>query len=244
MTNQDHRIPSYSANCSYGARIQYGGRSLTFQFFTNITHSTRNLKKNKPRAQIKPKDFQVLKRNDRLAKKLLWLSVQSCVYTWSAESNIVNFPINKTGTDTASWRHKITRLPAVLLLPSHSIFHLQVCAGSCPQGCHEPRDLLTQHKTRLPISRARITAGAGITKELPIFHHQASSACPYKTVSLILLQESDLSPFTGTAKAPWLWSMTEHSLLIPSTGFLLQPPVSPLRKLESSWSFRFCCMHN
>lgn len=211
-------------------------------------HETLDQKKNKqkPRAQIKPKDLQVLKRNEGLAKKRLWLSVQSCVYTRLVESNIVNFAINKTGTDTASWRHKITRLPAVLLLPSHSIFHLQVCAGSCPQRCHEPRDLLTQHKTELPISRAGITAGAGSTKELPIFCHQASSACPYKTVSLILLQESDVSPFTDTAKAPSLWSMTEHSLLIPSTGFLLQPPVFPLRKLVSSWSwsFRFCCMSN
>lgn len=201
--NQDHRIPSYSANCSYSTRIRYGGRSLVFQFFTYIIHSTKSLKKNKQktRAQVKPKGFPVLKRNDGLAKKLLWLSLQSCVYTRLVEFSVVNFAINKTGTDTASWRHKITRLPAVLLLPAHSIFHLQVCAGSHPQRSHDPRDLLTQHKTKLLISRAGITAGAKSTKKLPIFHYQASSACPYKTVSLILLQEADLSPFTDTAKA-------------------------------------------
>lgn len=136
-------------------------------------------KQQKPRAQNKPKDLQVLKRNNGLAKKLLWLSLQSCVYTRLVESNRVNFAINKTGTDTASWRHKTTRLPAVLLLPSHSIFHLQVCAGSCPQRCCEPRDLLTQHKTKLP-SRAGISARDGSMKKLPIFHHQASQLAHIK----------------------------------------------------------------
>lgn len=43
--NQDHRILSYSANCSYSTRIRYGGRSLVFQFFTYIIHSTKSLKK-------------------------------------------------------------------------------------------------------------------------------------------------------------------------------------------------------
>lgn len=185
--NQDHRIPSHSANCSYGTRIRYGGRSLVFQFFTYIIHSTKSLKKinKKKRARVKPKGFQVLKRNDGLAKKLLWLSLQSCVYTRLVEFSVVNFAINKTGTDTAPWCHKITRLPSVLLLPAQSILHLQVCAGSRPQRSHDPRDLLTQHKTKLLISRAGVTAGARSRKKLPIFHHQESSVCPYKTVSLI-----------------------------------------------------------
>lgn len=147
---EDLKQVSYSASWDYSTRFQY---SLKFQFFTIITHSTwifiKKLKKNQ-RDQIKHKDFPSTHEKWQACKKLLWLSPQSCVHTRLVESNTVKFAIEQTGTDRASRSCKVTRLPAALSPPSPPS-HLQVCAGSCDQTCHKPRNLLTLHKTKLPI---------------------------------------------------------------------------------------------
>lgn len=127
---------------------------LTFQLLTVIIQSTRNSTKT-----LKIKRLKLREKTPKHSWEVTDLqepcmSFQSCLHRL-VESNIeVKFGTEQAGTDIPSWSQKITGLsvsfPLLLSLPSHSLSHLWVCAGSCAQTCHEPGNWLTQHKAKLP----------------------------------------------------------------------------------------------
>lgn len=121
---------------------------LTFQFFT-IIHSTRNSKK------LKIKRLKLRQKTPKhLWEATDWhdpcMSFQSCLRRL-VESNIeVCYRTGRSSyTFLKSESFKTVSFP-LLSLPSHSLSHLWISAGSCAQTCHKPRKWLTQHKTEPP----------------------------------------------------------------------------------------------